>query len=152
MLSVSPATRDALQATAHCFTGCAIGEAGGLIVGTALGLSNVATIALAIALAFIVGYALTIRGMRRAGLTLGAALSVALAADTASIGAMEIADNLAMVVLPGAMGAAVTDQLFWTAMALALAIGFVAAVPVNRYLIVRGKGHAIAHQHHHHHH
>lgn len=149
--------KQAITATLHCLTGCAIGEVLGLVVGTALGLSNLATISLAIVLAFIFGYILTILPLLRAGLTITAALGVALAADTASIGIMEIVDNLVMVTIPGAMNAGLVNPLFWVALPVSLGIAFLAAAPINRYLIRRNLGHALVHQYHekhhkHHHH
>lgn len=140
--------RMAMVATLHCLTGCAIGEVLGLIIGTALGLSAGVTVGLSVALAFASGYALTMRPLVKSGMTVRQATRVALAADTASIGIMEVADNLTMVLIPGAMAAGLADGLFWGAMAVALAMGFVAAVPLNRWLISRGKGHAVAHAHH----
>ncbi len=142
--------RLAFSATAHCLTGCAIGEVLGLVIGTALGWSNVATIALAVALAFLFGYSLTMLPLLRSGMALGAVLPVAFAADTLSITVMEIVDNLIMLAVPGAMEAGPTSLLFWGSLAFALAVAFVAAFPVNRYLIARGKGHAVVHQHHEH--
>lgn len=140
--------RLAVSATAHCLTGCAIGEVLGMVIGTALGWNNGATIALAVALAFMFGYSFTMVPVLRSGLALGAAVGVALAADTISITVMEIADNAIMVVVPGAMGAGLTEPLFWGALAVALAVAFVVTVPVNRALISRGKGHAVVHQYH----
>jgi hypothetical protein len=138
----------ALGATLHCLTGCAIGEILGLIIGTALGLSNVATIALAVALAFLFGYSLSTLPLLKAGLALGTALSVVLAADTLSILTMEIVDNLVMAVIPGAMNAGLVNVVFWIGMMIALTAAFFAAFPVNRYLLQRGKGHALTHQYH----
>ena len=135
----------ALAATLHCLTGCAIGEVLGLMVGTALGLGTVATIALAIALAFLFGYALSTLPLLRAGLGLRAALVVVLAADTLSIATMELVDNLVMALIPGAMEAGLVNPVFWLSMMLALTIAFFAAWPVNRYLLSRGKGHALTH-------
>jgi hypothetical protein len=143
--------RVAFSATLHCLTGCAIGEVLGIAIGTALGWSDVATIALAVALAFLFGYSLTMLPLLRGGLTLGAAIPLALASDTLSIAVMEIVDNLIMVLVPGAMDAGLGSPLFWGALAFALAVAFVAAFPVNRYLIARGKGHAVVHEHHGHH-
>jgi hypothetical protein len=140
--------RTAISATAHCLTGCAIGEILGMVIGTALGWSNLATIVLAVALAFVFGYSMTVVPVLRAGLTLGAAIGVALAADTLSITIMEIADNLFMVLVPGAMDAGLTSGLFWGALATSLVIAFVVTVPVNRAMIRRGKGHAVVHQYH----
>ncbi|MDQ3377559.1 MAG: DUF4396 domain-containing protein [Actinomycetota bacterium] len=142
--------RVAFSATAHCLTGCAIGEVLGMVIGTALGWSNVATIALAVALAFLFGYSLTMLPLLRSGMALAAVLPLAFAADTLSITIMEIVDNLIMVAVPGAMEAGPTSLLFWGSLAFALAVAFVAAYPVNRYLIARGKGHAVVHQHHEH--
>lgn len=141
-------TRTAITATAHCLTGCAIGEVLGMVIGTALGWPNGATIVLAVALAFVFGYGLTIVPVLRAGIGIGAALGVALAADTVSIAVMEIVDNAIMLVIPGAMEAGLLDPLFWGALVVALAIAFVVTVPVNRVLIRRGKGHAVVHQYH----
>jgi hypothetical protein len=138
----------AWSATLHCLTGCAIGEVLGMVIGTALGWGNLETIALAVALAFLFGYALTMRPLLRDGMALGAAARLALAADTASITVMEIVDNLIMLVIPGAMDAPLDSLLFWGSLALALAIAGVAAFPVNRWLIARGRGHAVVHAHH----
>lgn len=141
--------RLAVTATAHCLTGCAIGEILGLVIGTALGWSNTPTIVLAVALAFFFGYSFTLVPVLRSGLPLGVALGVALAADTVSITVMEIVDNAIMLIIPGAMEAGLNSWLFWGALAIALAIAFVVTVPVNRALIRRGKGHAVVHQYHH---
>lgn len=138
----------AAQATLHCLTGCAIGEVLGMVVGTALGWHNGATVALSIALAFAFGYALTMRGVLRAGLPLRAAMGVALAADTVSIAVMEVIDNTVMLTVPGAMDAGLATVLFWGALAGSLALAFVLTVPVNRWLIARGRGHAVVHAHH----
>jgi hypothetical protein len=140
--------RLSLSATLHCLTGCAIGEVLGMVIGTALGWGDVATIALAVVLAFFFGYSLTVLPLLRSGMTLGAVLPLAFAADTLSITVMEIVDNLVMVVVPGAMEAGLTSLLFWGSLAFALAVAFVAAFPINRYLISRGKGHAVVHEHH----
>jgi hypothetical protein len=140
--------RTASQATLHCLTGCAIGEVLGMVIGTAIGLSAGATIALAVALAFVFGYALTMRGVVKADVPVRQALKVALAADTVSIAVMEIVDNVVMVTVPGAMDAGLADILFWGALAFALAVAFVLTVPVNRWLIARGKGHAVVHAYH----
>jgi hypothetical protein len=148
----SSLNRVAFSATAHCLTGCAIGEVLGMVIGTALGWGNVATIALAVVLAFFFGYSLTMVPLLRSGLALGTVLPLAFAADTLSITVMEIVDNLVMVVVPGAMEAGLTSPLFWGSLAFALAVAFVAAFPVNRWLIARGKGHAVVHQHHEGHH
>jgi hypothetical protein len=141
-------TKLAVSATLHCLTGCAIGEVLGMIIGTALGWGNLATIVLAIVLAFVFGYSLTIRPVLKSGLPLKAAIGVALAADTVSIAVMEIVDNGVMLVVPGAMEAGLDSWLFWTALAFSLAVAFVVTVPVNRWLISRGKGHAVVHQYH----
>jgi Domain of unknown function (DUF4396) len=141
-------TRQAVSATLHCLTGCAIGEVLGLVIGTALGWSTVPTIALAVALAFVFGYALTVGPVLRAGVGLRAALGVALAADTLSITVMEIIDNAVLLVVPGAMEAGLASWLFWGSLAVALAVAFVVTVPVNRWMIGRGKGHAVAQQYH----
>ena len=142
-------TRTAISATLHCLTGCAIGEVLGMVIGTALGWGDVATIALAIVLAFFFGYLLTFLPVRRAGLSFGAATKVALAADTVSILVMEIVDNAILLAVPGAMEAGLSDPLFWGALAVALAVAFVVTVPVNRAMIGRGRGHAVVHQYHH---
>ncbi|MFC9427854.1 DUF4396 domain-containing protein [Streptomyces sp. NPDC056987] len=140
--------RTASQATLHCLTGCAIGEVLGMVIGTAAGLSAGATIVLAIALAFVFGYALTMRGVLKAGVPVRQALRVALAADTLSIAVMELVDNGVMLTVPGVMDAGLTTFLFWGALAFALAVAFVLTVPVNRWLIGRGKGHAVVHAYH----
>ena len=142
-------TRLAVSATLHCLTGCAIGEVLGMVIGTALGWSDLQTIALAVALAFFFGYALTIRPILRSGLALRAAVPVALAADTLSITVMEVVDNAVMLAVPGAMEAGLASPLFWGSLAFALFVAFVITVPVNRWLIARGKGHAVVHQYHH---
>ena len=141
----------AISATLHCLTGCAIGEISGMIIGTALGLTSLATIALAVTLAFFFGYLLTIVPLVRAGMSLAVAVPVALASDTFSIATMEIVDNAIMAAIPGAMGAGIVNPIFWASLAVALFIAFWAAVPVNRYLIQRGQGHALVHKHHEHH-
>lgn len=140
--------RTALMATLHCLTGCAIGEVLGMVIGTALGWGTLETIALAIGLAFVSGYFFTMIPLLRAGFALGAATRVALAADTASITIMEIVDNLVMLAIPGAMTAGLDSALFWGSLAFALAVAGVAAYPANRWLIARGRGHALAHAHH----
>jgi hypothetical protein len=147
----SSLNRTAFSATLHCLTGCAIGEVLGIVIGTALGWSNVATIVLAIVLAFVFGYGMTTLPLLRSGMALGAVLPLAFASDTLSITVMEIVDNLIIVVIPGAMDAGLGSLLFWGSLAFALAVAFVAAFPVNRYLISRGKGHAVVHKHHGHH-
>ncbi len=138
-------TRLAISATLHCLTGCAIGEVLGVVIGTALGWSDGATIALAVGLAFLFGYAFTVRPVLRSGLPLAAAVRVALAADTVSIAVMELVDNGVLLAVPGAMDAGVSSALFWGSLALALAVAFVVTVPVNRWLIARGRGHAVVH-------
>jgi len=138
--------RVAVSATLHCLTGCAIGEIAGMIIGTALGLSNLATIVLSIALAFVFGYALTSYPLLRAGLALAAVVPIALASDTLSIATMEVVDNTIVLLVPGAMDAGLGDLLFWGSLAFALATAGVVAVPVNRWLIARGKGHAVVHE------
>jgi Sec-independent protein secretion pathway component TatC len=144
----------ARSATLHCLTGCAIGEILGLTIGTAMGLSTVHTIALAVVLAFMFGFALSALPLVKAGLSFGSALSVVFAADTLSIATMELVDNAAMAAIPGAMGAGLVNPLFWISISVALTAAFFAAYPVNLYLLKRGKGHALLHQYHegHHHH
>ena len=139
----------AANATLHCLTGCAIGEIVGLMIGTAMGLSNAVTIALAVGLAFLFGYALSTLPLIQAGLGFFAALSVVFAADTLSIAVMETVDNLVMALIPGAMDAGLVNPLFWVGMIIALVAAFIAAFPVNRYLIDKGKGHALTHQYMH---
>ena len=146
----NPLNRTAFSATLHCLTGCSIGEVLGMVIGSALGWGNFATILLAIVLAFFFGYGLTMLPLLRSGMALGAVLPLAFASDTLSITVMEIVDNLIIVVIPGAMEAGLGSILFWGSLAVALAIAFVAAFPVNRYLIARGKGHAVVHEHHKH--
>lgn len=138
-------TNLAISATLHCLTGCAIGEVAGMAIGTALGFSNLETIALAVALAFLFGYGLTSLPLLRAGLALGAVVPIALASDTLSIATMEIVDNAIMVIVPGAMDAGIDSLLFWGALSFALAVAGVIAMPVNRWLIKRGKGHSAVH-------
>lgn len=140
--------RIAFSATAHCLTGCAIGEVLGVMIGTALGWGNWETIVLAIALAYVFGYALTMVPLVRAGLALTAALPLAFASDTVSIAVMEFVDNVVLLLIPGAMEAGLDDALFWASLAFALVLAGIAAFPVNRYLIARGKGHAVVHAHH----
>ncbi|MCC3326811.1 DUF4396 domain-containing protein [Nocardia abscessus] len=140
--------RMAAMATLHCLTGCAIGEVLGMVIGTALGWNNTSTMALAIVLAFLFGYAFTMRGVLRAGLPLAAAVSTALAADTVSITVMEIVDNAVILAVPGAMDAHLNTVLFWATLAFAFAVAFVVTTPVNKWLIGRGKGHAVVHSLH----
>ena len=135
----------AARATLHCLTGCAIGEVLGLVIGTALGLSTAATIGLAIGLAFVFGYALTLTPVLRSGVALRAAIAVTLAADTLSITVMELVDNSFVLAVPGAMDAGLDTGLFWVTLAASLAVAFVVTVPVNRWLIARGRGHALVH-------
>ncbi len=146
--------RTAFSATLHCLTGCAIGEVLGMVIGTALEWGNAATIALAVVMAFFFGYSLTLIPLLRSGLALATTLPLAFASDTLSITVMEIVDNAVMLVVPGAMEAGLGSFLFWGSLAFALAVAFVAAYPVNRYLIARGRGHAVVHEYHHggHHH
>ena len=139
----------AASATLHCLTGCAIGEIAGLMIGMALGLGTGATIVLAVALSFFFGYMLSTLPLLKAGLGFFAAFSVVFAADTLSIATMEAVDNITMAVIPGAMNAGLTNPIFWLSMMLALAVAFVAAFPVNRYLLTKGKGHALVHEYHH---
>ncbi len=141
--------RTAVSATLHCLTGCALGEVLGMVIGTALGWHDAATVVLSIALAFGFGYALTMRAGLHSGLGLAAAFQLALAADTVSILVMEVVDNAIIVLVPGAMGAGLASPLFWGSLAAALAIAFVATVPVNRWMIARGRGHAVVHEMHH---
>jgi hypothetical protein len=141
--------RVAFSATVHCLTGCAIGEVLGMVIGTALGWSDLATIALAVALAFFFGYLLTSLPLLRSGMALGAVIPIALASDTVSIAIMEIVDNAIMLLIPGAMEAGLGDIGFWAALAVALLIAGAVAYPFNRWLIARGKGHAVVHKHHH---
>jgi hypothetical protein len=148
MPQMDPLTRTALSATIHCFTGCAIGEVAGMAIATALGWGNAATIAISVLLAFIFGYAFSMRSLLGSGLGPGRALRLALAADTVSVATMELVDNGLILAIPGALAAGLGDPLFWISLALSLAIAFVAALPVNRWLIKRGRGHAVMHAHH----
>ena len=138
-------TAVAISATLHCLTGCAIGEVAGMAIGTAFGFSNAATVALAIALAFLFGYSLTSLPLLKAGLALSAVIPIAFASDTVSIATMEVVDNAIVVAIPGAMSAALGSLLFWGSLAFSLVVAFAFAVPVNRWLIGRGKGHAVIH-------
>ena len=143
-------TRTAVQATLHCLTGCAIGEILGMVISTALGFGDVLSIVVSIALAFVFGYALTLRPVFAAGIAPRRALQLAFASDTLSITTMEIVDNGFIVLVPGALAAGLGDGLFWWSLLTSLVIAFVATVPVNRYLIARGKGHAVMHEFPHH--
>ena len=145
----SALTGQAISATLHCLTGCAIGEILGLVLATWWGWADLPSIALAVALAFLFGYSLTMAPVLRAGLSLRQALAVAFAADTVSILTMEIMDNAVVLAVPGAMDAGLADALFWGSLAASLVVAFIVTVPVNRALIARGKGHAVAHQYHH---
>jgi hypothetical protein len=136
----------AISATLHCLTGCAIGEVAGMAIGTAAGFSNLATVALAIALAFVFGYGLTSLPLLRAGLALSAVIPIALASDTLSIATMEVVDNLIILAVPGAMEAGLGSLLFWGSLSFSLVVAGAVAVPVNRYLIARGRGHAVVHE------
>ncbi len=140
--------RLAFSATVHCLTGCAIGEVLGMVIGTALGWGNGATIALAVGLAFLFGYGLTMLPLLRSGMAFGTAIGLALASDTASITIMEVVDNAIMLVIPGAMDAPLSSPLFWGSLTVALVIAGAFAFPVNRWLIARGRGHALVHAHH----
>jgi len=140
----------AISATLHCLVGCALGEIAGLVIGTALGLPNYWTILLAIGLAFLFGYGLSALPLVKAGMELSAVLPLVLAADTLSIATMELVDNLVMLTIPGAMDAGLVNPIFWMAMPVALTVAFLVAYPVNKYLLSRGKGHALMHSHHNH--
>jgi hypothetical protein len=141
-------TRLAVSATLHCLTGCAIGEVLGMVLATWWGWSDAPSIALAVVLAFFFGYSLTMIPVLRAGVVLRSAIGIALAADTLSILTMEIVDNAVLLLVPGAMEAGLASLLFWGALAFSLVVAFVVTVPVNRWLIGRGKGHAVVHQYH----
>lgn len=138
----------AFMATVHCLTGCTIGEVLGMVLGTAFGWSNWPTVALAVVLAFVFGYAMTLVPLRRAGMAWSAALGLAFASDTVSMTVMELVDNVIILVIPGAMDAGLTAPLFWGSLVVALILAGVAAFPVNRWLIAQGKGHALVHAHH----
>ena len=140
--------RLAARATTHCLIGCGIGEVLGVVIGTALGWGTAPTIALAVALAFVFGYSLTIWPLLASGIALRAALGLALVADTASITVMEIVDNAILLLIPGAMEASLNSWLFWGSLAVALAVAWVVTFPVNRWLIGRGRGHAVVHGSH----
>ena len=139
-------TAVAISPTLHCLTGCAIGEVAGMAIGTALGFSDLATVALAVALAFLFGYTLTSIPLLRAGLALSAVIPIAFASDTLSIATMEIVDNLIIVTIPGAMEAGLDSLLFWGSLSFALVVAGAVAMPVNRWLIARGKGHVAVHE------
>jgi hypothetical protein len=140
--------RSAVRATVHCLTGCAIGEVLGMVIATAVGLGNAPSIVLSIVLAFVFGYSLTLGPVLRAGVPLRRAARLTLASDTLSITTMEIVDNLFVVLVPGALAAGLSDSLFWWSLLVSLVIAFAAALPVNRWLIARGRGHAVVHQFH----
>jgi hypothetical protein len=142
-------TRQAITATLHCLTGCAIGEILGMVLATWWGWGSAPSIGLAITLAFLFGYSLTMRPVLRAGVGLRRALGFALAADTVSIGVMEIVDNAFILAVPGAIEASLSDALFWWSLGLSLVIAFAVTVPVNRVMIARGRGHAVVHAYHH---
>jgi hypothetical protein len=144
----SSATRAAVRATVHCLTGCAIGEILGMVVSTAVGLGNAASIAVSVVLAFVFGYSLTLGPVLRAGVPLRRALGLTFASDTVSIATMELVDNAFILLVPGALAAGLDDGLFWWSLIVSLAIAFVVTVPVNRYLITRGRGHAVLHGFH----
>lgn len=139
----------AISATLHCLTGCAVGEIIGMMIGAALGLGNGTTVVLSTGLAFLSGYSLSTLPLIRAGVGFMAALSLVFAADTLSILTMEVVDNLTMVVIPGALDAGLLDGIFWLSLALSLIAAFIVAFPVNRYLLAKGKGHALTHKFHH---
>ena len=140
--------RSAIRATAHCLTGCAIGEVLGMVIATALSWQNTASIAISVVLAFVFGYALTLRPILRAGVPYRRAVALTVASDTVSITTMELIDNAFLLVVPGAMAAGLSDGLFWWSLALSLALAFVVTVPVNRWLIARGRGHGVVHHLH----
>jgi len=146
---MTPLTKLAISATLHCLTGCAIGEVLGMVLATWWGWGDAASIALAVVLAFFFGYLLTMLPVLRSGMAFRSAVGIALTADTLSILVMEIVDNAVLLAVPGALEAGLADVLFWGALAFALLVAFVVTVPVNRWLIARGKGHAVVHQHHH---
>ena len=140
--------RLAFSATVHCLTGCAIGEVLGMVIGTALGWGNWPTVAISIVLAFAFGFSLTMLPLLRAGLAFAVAAPLALASDTLSIATMEVVDNTVMLLVPGALDAGLRDLLFWASLAFSLVVAFCAAFPVNRWLIAKGKGHAVVHAYH----
>jgi hypothetical protein len=140
--------KTAIKATLHCLTGCAIGEILGMVISTALNWNNFVTVAVSIVLSFIFGYSLSLLPIVKAGVPFKKALPIALASDTVSITSMEIVDNLLEIIIPGALAASLSSFLFWWSLALSLAVAFIITVPVNRYLIARGKGHALVHKYH----
>lgn len=140
--------RSAIRATAHCLTGCAIGEVLGMVIATALAWGNAASIAISVALAFVFGYALTLGPILAAGVPYRRAVALTVASDTISIATMEVTDNAFLLVVPGALAAGLSDRLFWSSLALSLAVAFAITVPVNRWLISRGRGHAVVHHLH----
>ena len=150
MSALSTSWNAAVSATLHCLTGCAIGEVLGMVLATWWGWGNVASIVLSVALAFLFGYLLTFSSVRRHGVSPREGVRLALASDTLSITSMEIVDNLLLLVIPGAMAAGVASGLFWLSLAASLAVAFVVTVPVNHWLIARGRGHAVVHELHHH--
>ena len=143
--------RVAFSATLHCLSGCATGEVLGMAIGTAAGFSNLATTVLSIVLAFFFGYSFTSVPLLRSGMALAAVIPIALASDTISIAIMEVVDTAIVWLIPGALDAGLGDLLFWGSLAFALIVAGAAAYPANRWLIARGKGHAVVHQHHAHH-
>ena len=144
----SALTSLAVSATVHCLTGCAIGEVLGMVVGLAFGWSNAATVALSVALAFLFGYSMTLWPLLARGMVFRTAMDLALASDTLSITVMEIVDNAVVLAIPGAMDAGLTSLLFWGSLGLSLAVAFIAALPLNRWLLSKGRGHALVHAHH----
>ncbi|CAL9367212.1 hypothetical protein SUDANB1_00786 [Streptomyces sp. enrichment culture] len=138
----------AVKATLHCLTGCAIGEILGMVIGTSLGWANVPTMVLAIGLAFLFGYSFTLFAVLRSGIGLKTAIRIALAADTVSIAVMELVDNAIIALTPGAMDAHLSDGLFWSALLGGFAVAFLITTPVNKWMIGRGRGHAVVHAHH----
>lgn len=145
----SSLTRLSISATLHCLTGCAIGEVAGTVIGSSLQWSNGLTAIFAILLAFIFGYSLTMRPLLKNGLPIKKAIQLAFASDTLSIATMEVMDTAVILLIPGALSAGPSTLLFWASLALSLVVAFIVATPVNRYLIARGKGHAVVHDHHH---
>jgi hypothetical protein len=147
-MGVNALTRSAIQATLHCLTGCAIGEVLGMVLATAFGWSNALSVAASIALAFVFGYGLTLGPILRAGVEMRRAARLTLASDTVSIATMELVDNAFILLVPGAIAAGLADSLFWWSLIASLVIAFVLTVPVNRWLISRGRGHAVVHDLH----